>query len=98
MIDRLSVLVRCFLHGGFLVAKKKPACSVEKTIAGIAQAIHELREEGESTDRMVVTLTKSVAAMLVRIENAEKALNSLLAEVAELRKPARTWLGYLRGE
>jgi hypothetical protein len=80
------------------VAKKKPACSVEKTIAGIAQAIHELREEGESTDRMVVTLTKSVAAMLVRIENAEKALNSLLAEVAELRKPARTWLGYLRGE
>jgi len=98
VIDRLSVLVRCFLHGGFLVAKKKPACSVEKTIAGIAQAIHELREEGESTDRMVVTLTKSVAAMLVRIENAEKALNSLLAEVAELRKPARTWLGYLRGE
>ena len=80
------------------MAKKKPACSVEKTIAGIAQAIHELREEGESTDRMVVTLTKSVAAMLVRIENAEKALNSLLAEVAELRKPARTWLGYLRGE
>jgi hypothetical protein len=98
VIDRLSVLVRCFLHGGFLVAKKKPECSVEKTIAGIAQAIHELREEGESTDRMVVTLTKSVAAMLVRIENAEKALNSLLAEVAELRKPARTWLGYLRGE
>ena len=80
------------------MAKKKPECSVEKTIAGIAQAIHELREEGESTDRMVVTLTKSVAAMLVRIENAEKALNSLLAEVAELRKPARTWLGYLRGE
>lgn len=98
MIDRLSVLVRCFLHGGFLVAKKKPECSVEKTIAGIAQAIHEVREEGESTDRMVVTLTKSVAAMLVRVENAEKALNSLLAEVAELRKPARTWLGYLRGE
>ena len=80
------------------MAKKKPACSVEKTIAGIAQAIHELREEGESTDRMVVTLTKSVAAMLVRIENAEKALNSLLAEVAELRKPARTWLGFLNGE
>jgi hypothetical protein len=98
VIDRLSVLVRCFLHGGFLVAKKKPECSVEKTIAGIAQAIHEVREEGESTDRMVVTLTKSVAAMLVRVENAEKALNSLLAEVAELRKPARTWLGYLRGE
>ena len=98
MIDRLSVLVRCFLHGGFFLAKRKPACSVEKTIAGIAQAIHEVREEGESTDRMAVALTTSVASLTVRIENAEKALNSLLAEVAELRKPARTWLGYLRGE
>ena len=97
MIDRLSVLVRCFIHGGFLVAKKKPACSVEKTIAGIAQAIHEVREEGESTDRMVVSLTKSVASMLVRVENAETAIRSLLVEVEELRKPARTWLGYLRG-
>lgn len=98
MIDRLSVLVRCFLHGGFLLAKRKAACSVEKTIAGIAQAIHEVREEGESTDRMVVALTKSVAALTVRLENSEKAINSLLAEVEELRKPARTWLGYLRGE
>lgn len=98
MIDRLSVLVRCFIHGGFLVAKKKPECSVEKTIAGIAQAVHDLREEGESTDRMAVALTKSVAALTVRLENAEKALNSLLDEVEELRKPARTWLGYLRGE
>ena len=98
MIDRLSVLVRCFLQGGFLLAKRKTECSVEKTIAGIAQAIHEVREEGESTDRMAVALTNSVASLTVRIENAEKALNSLLAEVAELRKPARTWLGYLRGE
>lgn len=98
MIDRLSVLVRCFLHGGFLVAKKKPACSVEKTIAGIAQAIHEVREEGESTDRMVVALTKSVATLTVRLENAETAIRSLLVEVEKLRKPARTWLGYLRGE
>ncbi len=98
MIDRLSVLVRCFIHGGFLVAKKKPECSVEKTLAGIAQAIHEVREEGESTDRMVVSLTKSVASMLVRVENAETAIRSLLAEVEGLRKPARTWLGYLRGE
>ena len=98
MIDRLSVLVRCFLHGGYLVAKRKPECSVEKTIAGIAQAIHEVREEGESTDRMVVALTKSVASMLVRIENAEVAIKSLLVEIEELRKPARTWLGYLRGE
>jgi len=80
------------------VSKKKPVFSVEKTLAGIAKSVHDLREEGESTDRMVVTLTKSVAALTVRVENAEKALNSLLAEVEELRKPARTWLGYLRGE
>jgi hypothetical protein len=98
VIDRLSVLVRCFIQGGCLLAKRKPACSVEKTIAGIAQAIHEVREEGESTDRMVVALTKSVASMLVRIENAEVAIKSLLVEIEELRKPARTWLGYLRGE
>ena len=97
MIDRLSVLVRCFIHGGFLVAKKKPACSVEKTIAGIAQAIHEVREEGESTDRMVVALTKAFASMIVRVDNAETAINSLLVEVEKLRKPARTWLGYLKG-
>ena len=80
------------------MAKRKPACSVEKTIAGIAQAIHEVREEGESTDRLVGVLTRGLAALTTRVENAEKAINSLLAEVAELRKPARTWLGYLRGE
>jgi len=80
------------------VSKKKPVISVEKTIAGIAQAIHEVREEGESTDRMVVALTKSVAALTVRVENGEMAITSLLAEVEELRKPPRTWLGYLRGE
>ena len=80
------------------MSKKKPECSVEKTIAGIAQAIHEVREEGESTDRMVVALTKSVAALTVRVENGEMAITSLLAEVEELRKPPRTWLGYLRGE
>ena len=80
------------------MSKKKPVISVEKTIAGIAQAIHEVREEGESTDRMVVALTKAVAALTVRLENAETAIRSLLAEVEELRKPARTWLGYLKGE
>lgn len=80
------------------MSTKKPVFSVEKTIAGIAQAIHEVREEGESTDRMVVALTKSVASMLVRVEQAEVAIKSLLVEVEELRKPARTWLGYLRGE
>jgi hypothetical protein len=47
---------------------------------------------------MVVALTKSVASMLVRVENAETAIKSLLVEVEELRKPARTWLGYLKGE
>jgi hypothetical protein len=80
------------------MSKKKPVFSVEKTLAGIAQAIHEVREEGESTDRLVGVLTKSVASLTVRVETAEKALKSLLAEVSELRKPARTWLGYLRGE
>lgn len=98
MIDRPSVLVRFFTQGGCLVAKRKPECSVEKTISGVAQAIHEVREEGESTDRMVVALTKSVASILVRVENAETAINSLLAEVEVLRQPPRTWLGYLKGE
>lgn len=98
MIDRLHVLVRCLLQGGCLLAKRKPACSVEKTIAGIAQAIHDVREEGESTDRMVVALTKSVAALTVRLENAEMAIRSLLAEVEELRKPPRTWAKWINGE
>ena len=80
------------------MSKKKPVFSVEKTLAGIAKSVHDLREEGESTDRMVVALTKSVAALTVRLENAETAINSLLAEVAELRKPTRTWLGFLNGE
>jgi hypothetical protein len=80
------------------MTKKKPVISVEKTIAGIAQAIHEVREEGESTDRMVVALTKSVASILVRVKNAETAIKSLLAEVEVLRQPPRTWLGYLKGE
>jgi len=80
------------------LAKRKPACSVEKTIAGIAQAIHDVREEGESTDRMVVALTKSVAALTVRLENAEMAIRSLLAEVEELRKPPRTWAKWINGE
>ena len=80
------------------MSKKKPVFSVEKTLAGIAKSVHDLREEGESTDRMVVALTKSVATLTVRLENAETAINSLLDEVEELRKPARTWLQFLRGE
>jgi hypothetical protein len=98
VIDRLSVLVRCFLQGGFLLAKRKPACSVEKTIAGIAQAIHEVREEGESTDRLVGVLTRGLAALTTRVEDTEATLARLDAQLQELRKPARTWLGYLRGE
>ena len=98
MIDRLSVLVRCFLHGGFPLAKQKPACTVEKTIAGIAQAIHEVREGGESTDRLVGVLTKSIAALTVRVEELERESTRQSLEIFNLRKPPRTWLGYLKGE
>lgn len=80
------------------MSKKKPACTVEKSLADIAKALHDLRQEGESTDRMVVVATKGLAALTVRVENAEKAVNSLLAEVAELRKPARTWFQWFSGE
>ena len=98
MIDRLSVLVRFLFHGGFLVAKRKPECSVEKTIAGIAQAIHEVREEGESTGRLVGVLTKGVAALTVRVEELERESGKQMLEIFDLRKPTRTWLGFLRGE
>ena len=98
MIDRLSVLVRFFTHGGFLVAKRKPECSVEKTIAGIAQAIHEVREEGESTDRLVGVLSKGVAALTVRVEELEREAHRQAMEIFNLRLPPRTWLGFLRGE
>jgi len=81
------------------VSKKKPAAvSVEKTITGIAHAVHDLRQDGESTDRMVVVAVKGLSALTTRVEAAEKALNSLLAEVAELRKPARTWFQWFNGE
>jgi hypothetical protein len=98
VIDRLSVLVHCFLQGGFLVAKRKPECSVEKTIAGIAQAIHEVREEGESTDRLVGVLSKGVAALTVRVEELERESSRQSMEIFNLRVPPRTWLGFLRGE
>lgn len=98
MIDRLSVLVRCFLQGGLLLAKRKPACSVEKTIAGIAQAIHEVREEGESTDRLVGVLTKGLAALTVRVEELEGESTRHSLEIFNLRVPPRTWLQFLRGE
>ena len=98
MIDRLSVLVRCFLQGGFVLAKRKPECGVEKTIAGIAQAIHEVREEGESTDRLVGVLSKGVAALTVRVEELEREATRQAMEIFNLRVPPRTWLGFLRGE
>ena len=78
--------------------KKTAAISVEKTIAGIAQAIHEVREDGESTDRMVVDAVKRLDAVTLRLKAAEEALNSLLVEVAELRRPARTWFQWFNGE
>ncbi len=80
------------------MSKKKPVFSVEKSLADISKTVHDLREEGESTDRMVVVTTKGLAALTVRVENAEKAINSLLVEVAELRKPARTWFQFFNGE
>jgi hypothetical protein len=80
------------------VTKKKPVISVEKTIAGIAQAIHEVREEGESTDRLVGVLSKGVAAQTVRVEDLERESGKQMLEIFDLRKPNRTWLGYLRGE
>jgi hypothetical protein len=98
VIDRLSVLVRCFIQGGFVLAKRKPECSVEKTIAGIAQAIHDVREEGESTDRLVGVLSKGVAALTVRVEELERESGKQMLEIFDLRKPTRTWFGYLRGE
>lgn len=80
------------------MSKKKPVCSVEKTIAGIAQAIHEVREEGESTDRLVGVLTKGLAELTVRVEVLETKVVDQSLELAELRQPARTWLQFLRGE
>lgn len=80
------------------MSKKKPVCSVEKTIAGIAQAIHEVREEGESTDRLVGVLTKGLAALTVRVEVLETKVVDQSLELAELRQPARTWLQFFRGE
>lgn len=75
------------------MSKKKPVCSVEKTIAGIAQAIHEVREEGESTDRLVGTLSKGVAALTVRVESTDrladivsKGLAALTVRIEELER------------
>lgn len=81
------------------MAKRKPACTVEKTIAGIAQAIHEVREEGESTDRLVSTLSRGVEALTVRVENLEReSLGQSLKVVELFAAHNRTWLQWLRGE
>jgi hypothetical protein len=98
VIDRLTVLVRFLSQGGFLLAKKKAGCSVEKTIAGIAQAIHEVREEGESTDRLVGVLTKGLSALTARVDELERESTRQALEIFDLRKPPRTWLQILRGE
>lgn len=98
MIGRLPVLVRFFTQGGLVVAKKKPVVSVEKTIAGIAQAIHEVREQGDSTDRLVGVLSKGLAALTVRVEELERESTRQAMEIFNLRVPPRTWLQFFQGE
>lgn len=81
------------------MAKRKPASTVEKTIAGIAQAIHEVREEGESTDRLVSILSRGVEALTARVDNLEReSLGQSLKVVELFAAHNRTWLQWLRGE
>jgi hypothetical protein len=80
------------------VSKKKPAFSVEQSLAGIAKTVHELREEGESTDRMVVVTSKGLAALTARVEELERESTRQSLEIFNLRKPARTWFQFLNGE
>lgn len=80
------------------MSKKKPVCSVEKTLAGIAKSVHELREEGDSTDRIVGVLTRGVAALTTRVEALETKVGDLSLELAALRQRPRTWLQFIRGE
>ena len=78
------------------MSKKKPVCTIEKTLADIAVAVRDLREEGESTDRLVGTVIKGLAALTTRIEELEKRLAEAVADVAELKRPARTWGQFFR--
>lgn len=95
MIDRLKFL----LKGVCSMAARKPASSVEKTIAGIAQAIHEVREEGESTDRMVSIMSRGVEALTARVESLEReSLGQSLKVVELFAAHNRTWLQWLKGE
>jgi uncharacterized protein Yka (UPF0111/DUF47 family) len=95
VIDRLKFL----LKGVLAMAKRKPACTVEKTIAGIAQAIHEVREEGESTDRMLSILSRGVEALTARVDNLEReSLGQSLKVVELFAAHNRTWLQWFRGE
>jgi hypothetical protein len=80
------------------MSKKKPVFSVEKSLADIAKTVHDLREEGESTDRMVVVATRGIAALTARVEALEKSWAALLFDVEQLKKPARTWLQWFNGE
>jgi hypothetical protein len=96
VIDRLKFL----LKGVLSMAKRKPSSgTVEKTIAGIAQAIHEVREEGESTDRLVSILSRGVEALTARVDNLEReSLGQSLKVVELFAAHNRTWLQWLKGE
>lgn len=80
------------------MSKKKPVFSVEKSLADIAKTVHDLREEGESTDRMVVVATKGIAALTARVEALEKSWAAVLFDVEQLKKPPRTWFQWFNGE
>ena len=95
MIDRLRFL----LKGVLSMATRKPACTVDKTIAGIAQVIHEVRVDGESTGRMVSILSRGVEALTARVESLEReSLGQSLKVVELFSAHNRTWLQWLKGE
>lgn len=79
------------------MSKKKPAaCSVEKTLAEIAQAVHAVREEGESTDRLVGVVSRGLAALTARVEEIEQKLAAAREAIASLQQPPRTWGQFFR--
>jgi len=96
VIDRLQF----FLKGVCSMAKRKSSsCTIEKTIAGIAQAIHAVRGEGESTDRMLSIVSRAVEVLTVRVESLEReSLGQSLKVVELFAAHNRTWLQWIRGE
>lgn len=78
------------------MSKKKPVVTIEKTLAEIAVGVRDLRAEGESTDRLVGTVIKGLASLTTRVEELEKRLAEAAADVAELKKPPRTWGQFFR--